>query len=93
MNNVVCVKYVPDVTVDRRFESDNTVDRIGVDGLLSDPYECAVKLAMQLKELVADDTEVTGAAAPCGPRRAPFQGDLHDVLPAVVETLDERRRG
>ena len=31
MNIVVCVKYVPDATGDRRFESDNTVDRDSVD--------------------------------------------------------------
>ena len=31
MNIVVCVKYVPDATADRQFESDNTVDRVGVD--------------------------------------------------------------
>ncbi len=35
MNIVVCVKYVPDATADRHFESDNTVDRVGVPGLLS----------------------------------------------------------
>jgi electron transfer flavoprotein beta subunit len=50
MNIVVCVKYVPDATADRHFEEDNTVDRIGVDGLLSELDEYAVEQALQLKE-------------------------------------------
>jgi electron transfer flavoprotein beta subunit len=59
MNIVVCVKYVPDATGDRRFEDDNTVDRVGVDGLLSELDEYAVEQALQIKEKLADDTEVT----------------------------------
>jgi electron transfer flavoprotein beta subunit len=59
MNIVVCVKYVPDATGDRRFEADNTVDRDGVDGLLSELDEYAVEQALQLKEKAGDDTEVT----------------------------------
>src|SRR4051794_13108158 len=59
MNIVVCVKYVPDATGDRKFEDDGTVDRFGVDGLLSELDEYAVEQALQLKEKLADDTEVT----------------------------------
>ena len=59
MNIVVCVKYVPDATADRRFEADNTVDRVGVDGLLSELDEYAVEQALQVKEKLGDDTEVT----------------------------------
>jgi electron transfer flavoprotein beta subunit len=59
MNIVVCVKYVPDATGDRRFESDNTVDRDNVDGLLSELDEYAVEQALQIKEKLGDDTEVT----------------------------------
>jgi electron transfer flavoprotein beta subunit len=59
MNIVVCVKYVPDATADRQFESDNTVDRVGVDGLLSELDEYAVEQALQIKEKAADDTVVT----------------------------------
>jgi electron transfer flavoprotein beta subunit len=59
MNIVVCVKYVPDATGDRRFEADNTVDRVGVDGLLSELDEYAVEQALQIKEKAGDDTEVT----------------------------------
>ena len=50
MNIVVCVKHVPDATADRHFEDDNTVDRVGVDGLLSELDEYAVEQALQLKE-------------------------------------------
>ena len=59
MNIVVCVKYVPDATGDRKFEGDGTVDRVGVDGLLSELDEYAVEQALQIKEKLADDTEVT----------------------------------
>jgi electron transfer flavoprotein beta subunit len=63
MNIVVCVKYVPDATGDRRFEADNTVDRVGVDGLLSELDEYAVEQALQIKEKLASagdgETEVT----------------------------------
>ena len=56
MNIVICVKYVPDATGDRHFESDNTVDRVGVDGLLSELDEYAVEQALQLKEKNEDST-------------------------------------
>jgi electron transfer flavoprotein beta subunit len=59
MNIVVCVKYVPDATGDRRFEADDTVDRVSVDGLLSELDEYAVEQALQLKEKQGGDTEVT----------------------------------
>jgi electron transfer flavoprotein beta subunit len=68
MNIVVCVKYVPDATGDRRFEADNTVDRVGVDGLLSELDEYAVEQALQVKEKLADDTEVT--VLTIGPEKA-----------------------
>jgi electron transfer flavoprotein beta subunit len=59
MNIVVCVKYVPDATADRHFEDDNTVDRVGVDGLLSELDEYAVEQALQVKEKLGGDTTVT----------------------------------
>jgi electron transfer flavoprotein beta subunit len=69
MNIVVCVKYVPDATADRHFESDNTVDRVGVPGLLSELDEYAVEQALQLKEKAeGDDVEVT--ALTVGPEDA-----------------------
>ncbi|CAI9404764.1 Electron transfer flavoprotein subunit beta [Nocardioides sp. T2.26MG-1] len=68
MNIVVCVKYVPDATADRQFESDKTVDRVGVDGLLSELDEYAVEQALQLKEKAGDDTLVTALCV--GPEKA-----------------------
>ena len=68
MNIVVCVKYVPDATGDRKFEDDGTVDRVGVDGLLSELDEYAVEQALQIKEKLADDTEVTVLTV--GPEKA-----------------------
>jgi electron transfer flavoprotein beta subunit len=70
MNIVVCVKYVPDATADRRFESDNTVDRVGVDGLLSELDEYAVEQALQIKEKADDPAEVTVTALTLGPEQA-----------------------
>ena len=67
MNIVVCVKYVPDATADRHFEGDNTVDRVGVDGLLSELDEYAVEQALQLKEK-NEGTEVTVLTV--GPEKA-----------------------
>jgi electron transfer flavoprotein beta subunit len=58
MKIVVCAKFVPDATADRRFRpEDNTVDRAGVDGLLSELDEYAVETALTVKE--AGDAEVT----------------------------------
>jgi electron transfer flavoprotein beta subunit len=68
MNIVVCVKYVPDATADRQFESDNTVDRVGVDGLLSELDEYAVEQALQIKEKAGDDTTVSVLTV--GPEKA-----------------------
>ena len=69
MNIVVCVKYVPDATADRQFESDDTVDRVGVDGLLSELDEYAVEQALQIKEKAeGDDTTVTAVCV--GPEKA-----------------------
>ncbi len=70
MNIVVCVKYVPDATADRKFEDDNTVDRVGVDGLLSELDEYAVEQALQLKEKAEDPTAVTVTALCVGPEKA-----------------------
>jgi len=70
MNIVVCVKHVPDATADRRFESDNTVDRVGVDGLLSELDEYAVEQALQIKEKSENPADVTITALCVGPEKA-----------------------
>ncbi len=59
MKIVVCAKFVPDATADRRFRpEDNTVDRAGVDGLLSELDENAVEAALTIAES-GSDAEVT----------------------------------
>src|SRR4051794_2985928 len=72
MNIVVCVKYVPDSTADRRFEDDATVDRVGVDGLLSELDEYGVEQALQLKEKAAtgDAGDSTVTVLTVGPEQA-----------------------
>ncbi|WP_431677645.1 electron transfer flavoprotein subunit beta/FixA family protein [Kitasatospora sp. KL5] len=55
---VVCVKYVPDATGDRRFADDTTTDRDGVDGLLSELDEYGVEQALRIAE-ASGDAEVT----------------------------------
>jgi electron transfer flavoprotein beta subunit len=69
MNIVVCVKYVPDATADRRFESDNTVDREGVDGLLSELDEYAIEQALQIKEKSDNPDDVKVTALCVGPEK------------------------
>ncbi|HET7356100.1 MAG TPA: electron transfer flavoprotein subunit beta/FixA family protein [Nocardioidaceae bacterium] len=68
MNIVVCVKHVPDATADRQFEADGTVDRVGVDGLLSELDEYAVEQALQIKEKGSEDVTVTVLSV--GPEQA-----------------------
>ncbi|GAA2747218.1 electron transfer flavoprotein subunit beta/FixA family protein [Kitasatospora cinereorecta] len=58
MRIVVCVKYVPDATGDRRFADDTTTDREGVDGLLSELDEYGVEQALRIAE-ASGDAEVT----------------------------------
>ena len=70
MNIVVCVKHVPDATADRKFESDNTVDRVGVDGLLSELDEYAVEQALQIKEKAENGEDVEVTALCVGPEQA-----------------------
>jgi electron transfer flavoprotein beta subunit len=70
MNIVVCVKYVPDATADRHFEADNTVDRVGVDGLLSELDEYAVEQALQVKEGSDDPDSTVVTVLSVGPEQA-----------------------
>jgi electron transfer flavoprotein beta subunit len=69
MNIVVCVKHVPDATADRHFESDGTVDRVGVDGLLSELDEYAVEQALQVTEK-REGEEHTVTTLTVGPEKA-----------------------
>ncbi|BDZ57303.1 electron transfer flavoprotein beta subunit [Barrientosiimonas humi] len=58
MNIVVCVKYVPDAQAERTFTEDNTTDREGVDGLLSELDEYPIEAALQINE-AAGGGEIT----------------------------------
>ncbi|MGH3413150.1 MAG: electron transfer flavoprotein subunit beta/FixA family protein [Marmoricola sp.] len=69
MKIVVCVKYVPDATADRKFEEDFTVDRDGTPGLLSELDEYAVEQSLQLKDRAGDE-ETTVTALCIGPESA-----------------------
>jgi electron transfer flavoprotein beta subunit len=66
----VLVKFVPDATGDRHFEDDGTVDRVGVDGLLSELDEYAVEQALQIKEKAPSPEEVELTAVTVGPEQA-----------------------
>ena len=90
MNIVVCVKYVPDAQSDRTFnESDNTTDRVGVDGLLSELDEYAVEEALKLVE--AGEGEVTVVTV--GPdQAADAQRGAQVVDPRVPAEAGVQRR-
>ena len=70
INIVVCVKYVPDATADRHFEDDNTVDRVGVDGLLSELDEYAVEEALKIVEAGGADGGGQVTVLTMGPEQA-----------------------
>ena len=71
MNIVVCVKYVPDAQSDLTFiESDNTIDRLGVDGLLSELDEYAIEAGLKLAESAAGAEESTVTVLTVGPDKA-----------------------
>jgi electron transfer flavoprotein beta subunit len=96
MKIVVCVKHVPDATADRRFEADGTVDRVGVDGLLSELDEYAVEQALQVKDRLADgpgDSEVTVLTV--GPQKAAdaIRKSLQMGADKGVHVLDEAIAG
>ncbi|HEU4948009.1 MAG TPA: electron transfer flavoprotein subunit beta/FixA family protein [Kribbella sp.] len=71
MKIVVCAKFVPDATADRHFRSeDNTVDRAGVDGLLSELDEYAVETALTVKDQDSDAPDTTVTILTVGPEQA-----------------------
>ena len=58
MKIVVCLKPVPDATADRAFNPDHTVDRVGVDGMLSELDEYAVEEALKITESAGGEVTV-----------------------------------
>jgi len=89
MNIVVCVKYVPDAQADLRFSGDNTTDRAGVDGLLSELDEYAVEEALKIAE--ASDGKVTVLTV--GPEKATeavrkaLQMGAHEAVHVVDDAI------
>lgn len=88
---VVAVKYVPDATADRAFSADNTVDRAGVDGLLSELDEYAVEQSLQIVE--AGDGDVTVVTV--GPEQAAdaIRKALQMGADAGVHVMDDAIHG
>ncbi len=95
MNIVVCVKYVPDATSDPTFnESDNTTDRLGVDGLLSELDEYAIEAALTLAESAGSE-ESTVTVLTVGPDKAAdaIKKSLQMGAHAGVHVQDEAIHG
>ena len=96
MNIVVCVKYVPDAQSDRTFnESDNTTDRLGVDGLLSELDEYAIEAGLKLAENAAGAEESTVTVLTVGPDKAAdaIKKSLQMGAHAGVHVNDEEIHG
>jgi electron transfer flavoprotein beta subunit len=94
MNIVVCVKHVPDSTADRKFEEDKTVDRVSVDGLLSELDEYAVEQALQFREK-RDGEDITVTALTVGPDQAvdAVRKALQMGVDKAVHVVDEAIAG
>jgi electron transfer flavoprotein beta subunit len=93
MKIVVCAKFVPDATADRRFRpEDNTVDRAGVDGLLSELDEYAVEAALALKD---GGSEVEVTVLTVGPEQAAdaVKKGLQMGADAGVHVIDDAIHG
>jgi electron transfer flavoprotein beta subunit len=91
MKIVVCVKYVPDATGDRSFAADYTVERVGVDGVLSELDEYAVEEALQLRD--AGDGEVVVVTMGPEVARAAVLKSLQMGADAGVHVLDDAIHG
>jgi electron transfer flavoprotein beta subunit len=92
MKIVVCVKYVPDAQADRRFDADTTVDRTGVDGLLSELDEYAVEEALKLAEAQGDSSVTVLTVGPENATDA-LRKALQMGADAGVHVLDEALHG
>jgi electron transfer flavoprotein beta subunit len=69
MNIVVCVKQVPDTWAEKKLsDSDKTVDREGVEGVMNELDEYAVEEALRIKEAGGGESTVT--VLTMGPEKA-----------------------
>ena len=97
MNIVVCIKYVPDAQSELTFNaSDNTTDRLGVEGLLSELDEYAIEAGLKLAE-AADGgvAENTVTVLTVGPAKAAdaIKKSLQMGAHAGVHVSDEAIHG
>ncbi|HEX2809785.1 MAG TPA: electron transfer flavoprotein subunit beta/FixA family protein [Kineosporiaceae bacterium] len=92
MKIVVCVKYVPDAQADRRFAADNTTDRDGVDGLLSELDEYAVEEALKISEAQGDSTVTVVTVGPDAASDA-VRKSLQMGADAGVHVVDDALHG
>jgi electron transfer flavoprotein beta subunit len=93
MKIVVCVKYVPDSTGERGFDSaDNTVDRSSESGILSELDEHAVEAALQLAEANGDAQVVALTVGPDGATEA-IKKSLQLGADAGVHLVDDAVHG
>jgi electron transfer flavoprotein beta subunit len=95
MNIVVCVKYVPDSQADLTFsQSDNTTDRLNVEGLLSELDEYAIEAALKLVE-AEEAQESTVTVLTVGPEKAAdaIKKSLQMGAHAGVHVSDEAIHG
>lgn len=94
MRIVVCVKHVPDATANRSFDAaDHTVDRAGVDGLLSELDEYAVEEALTIAAAGDADGEVVVLTV--GPEQAldAARKSLQMGAHAAVHVVDDAVHG
>jgi electron transfer flavoprotein beta subunit len=93
MKIVTLVKHVPDAAADRTFnESDNTTDRAGVDGILSELDEYAVEEALKISES-AGDAEVIALTMGPGAALDAVKRALQMGADAGVHILDDALHG
>jgi electron transfer flavoprotein beta subunit len=92
MKIAVCVKYVPDAAAHRSFGPDNTVDRAGVDGMLSELDEYAVEEALTIRDDLGTGEVVIVTVGP-EQARAAILKSLQMGADAGVHVLDEAIHG
>ncbi len=93
MRIVGCVKHVPDASADRRFTPEGTVDRAGVDGVLSELDEYAVEAALAIRDAAQPDTDVVIMTMGPEPARAAVTKSLQMGADGGVHVLDEAISG
>src|SRR5687767_12951455 len=92
MKIVTLVKHVPDATADRTFTTDNTTDRAGVDGLLSELDEYAVEEALKAAE-AGDGVEIVALTMGPDGADAALKKALQMGADSGVHVVDESLRG